>query len=155
MILDTIDNADRYFSLHPAFSVAFNHLRHATLTPGEKVELDGPSLTVTCSRGQGKRPADAPLEAHRRFIDIHYCIEGMELIGWRSTASCADIRQPYDGTRDFISFGDPPHHWCRLAPGMFLILFPADAHAPMVSNESVTKAVVKIAVDPLGKSSPA
>jgi YhcH/YjgK/YiaL family protein len=151
MILDKLEHADRYTVLHPLFAEAFEALRNTPLlqmSPG-KIELRGTDLSVAVSRDHGKRKVDAFLEAHRTYIDIHYCLGGEEHIGWRGISTCTQPDSPYDPPRDFMTFTDPAETWIVLVPGSFAIFFPDDAHAPMVSNGLVHKAVMKVAVSPI------
>jgi biofilm protein TabA len=147
MILDTLEQAHKYYALNPRFARAFSELRDRGAAPSGKVEIDGSSLTLTYSRAAGKQASAAILEAHRAFIDIHYCIEGSEEIGWRPIHACLSPLQAYDETKDFMTFRDAPLSWNKLTPGSFLIVFPEDAHAPLVSSGTVVKAVVKVAVE--------
>lgn len=150
MILDRLENSHLYVGIHPLFPQAFEVLRMNTLADMAlgKTALRGTDLTIAVSKDQGKARATARLEAHRRYIDIHYCMAGNEEIGWRGTATCGEPDGAYDPLKDFITFADPAESWVVLAPGSFMILFPGDAHAPMVSRGLVHKAVVKVAVTP-------
>jgi biofilm protein TabA len=146
MILDTLDNADRYTSLHPAFAKVFAFLRspsfHA-VDPG-RLEIDGTHVYALVSHLPGKRPDEARLEAHRRYIDVQYLIAGTESMGWRALADCGEEEHPYDPEKDLLFLSDPPATWITIHPGTFVVFFPGDAHAPMVSHGIVRKVVLKV-----------
>lgn len=97
------------------------------------------------------RPAAGlQLEAHRRYIDVQYLVEGREVIHWAPLATLTDVTLPYDAAKDAAFFagtgGEVP---LRLAAGQFAILFPDDAHAPCCAwdaPEDVLKVVVKVAI---------
>jgi biofilm protein TabA len=144
MILDRLENAERYFSLHPKFETAFEFLRTLKDQTPRKYALDGDTLYVVVSLEQGKRQDEATLEAHLKYIDIHFSIEGTEHIGWRATTDCDNLKTRYEEEKDFMTFVDLPHVWATLTTGMFVIFFPDDAHAPLVSDDPFRKAVVKI-----------
>jgi len=148
MILDRQEHSHRYHGLHSLFPRAFEFLEQSALAqmPLEKRELAGNDLYIMISKDRGKKEVDAPLEAHRKYIDIHYCIDGEERIGWRGTSTCKHPGKPYDPETDFMTFTDPVESWVVLTPGWFAIFFPTDAHAPMVSKGVVHKAVVKVSV---------
>ena len=149
MILDHLENADRYAALHPRFPAAFRHLREtdlAALADGEH-EIDGRGLYVSVTSTVGRGRADATLEAHRRYIDIHVVIDGSDEIGVRAVADCRDVALDYDEGRDCTLFRDRPEDWLAVPPGSFAILFPGEAHAPLAATGHVRKAVVKVRVD--------
>ncbi len=148
MILDTLDNADRYAALHPAFKRVFAFLRSPSLKAVEpgRMELDGRRLYAIATQLPGKRPDEARLEAHRQYIDVHYLITGKESLGWKGLADCREEESPYDSERDYLSFSDDPAMWFTIHPGTFAVFFPGDAHAPMVSNGMVQKVVMKVSL---------
>jgi len=148
MIIDHLRNAARYCVLHPQFERAFAWLReHAANAAEDRHELDGERLFVMVSDGQGGGRAGKVLEAHRRYIDIHYTLSGTEEIGWKATAECAQRQTAYDADNDFELFSDAPASWSTLPPGVFAVCFPEDAHAPLAGTGAVRKCVVKIAVE--------
>jgi len=148
MILDRLENAARYFGLHPSFPAAFAFLQETDLAslPLGRRELDGDRLcaNVECVEGRGRE--GARLEAHRRYIDIHLSLEAPDLIGWRGLASCTTVEQAYDETKDCELFGDEPEAWIALSPGTFAVFFPEDAHAPLAAEGPLCKVVVKVRV---------
>ena len=147
MILDTLENAQRYYALHPRFARAFAFLRDAPMSQSaDRHELDGPRLYAMVTQDNGKSIEAAKLEAHRKYIDIHFEIAGGEQIGWRGVERCTKIDSPYSEEKDFLTFFDPSESWSLLSPGTFAIYFPWDAHAPMVSAGRVHKIVIKVAL---------
>jgi len=150
MIIDTIDNARIYRGAHPLLDAALDLLEERMREPVAegRVEIAGADLYLIASRGQGKKPGDARLEAHRTHIDVHLLLEGDEAIGWKPTDECTQPASPYDPEKDFMLFDDRPLVWLPLVPGSFAVFYPGDAHAPMVSEGVVRKNVFKIAVTP-------
>jgi YhcH/YjgK/YiaL family protein len=155
MILDTLANADRYLALHPLFAQAFGFLRRGDLElrgPGVHPVLDE-RIFVIVEDCEGRTRADARLECHRRYIDIQLVLEGVDEMGWRPLAACADPATEYDADRDIRFFNDAPASWIATPPGSFCLFFPDDAHAPLVSARAGTaagqirKVIVKVAVD--------
>lgn len=146
MILDTLDSAEQYARLHPGFSPAFAFLRDPRSHEMSRHDVDGKQIYAITTQQEGKNEDEAVLEAHCRYIDIHYCIGGVEKIGWKPVNGCHDAGKAYDSEKDFMTFADPPESWVVLRPGSFAIFYPGDAHAPMVSTGIVHKVVVKVAV---------
>ena len=146
MILDRLSHAERYHPLHPLFARAFHFLRTVPLTDlsaGDHT-IEGESLYVSIARREGAPPAEAVLEAHRKYVDIHYVIAGIDTIGWKPVLECSSVRKPYEEKDDVELFDDPPASWASVEPGAFAIFFPGEAHAPMISSGFLHKAVVKV-----------
>jgi biofilm protein TabA len=148
VILDDLKHAERYYNLHPGFREGFEFLTQANLQAREngKYELRGEHLFALINRDPGRGHEGARLEAHRKYIDIQLLVDGSEEIGWRPTAECRQVTDPYDTTRDIMFFADPPETWIRLPVGKFMVFWPEDAHAPLASRGENVKAVIKVAV---------
>jgi biofilm protein TabA len=149
MIIDAGSLYGRYTSLHPLFDRAFRFLADSdlrTLAPG-RLAIDGDRLYVSIDHTQGRGREAARLEAHRRYIDIQYTIEGHEEIGWLPLAECGPPREGFDEARDVAFFDRRPGTWLAVPEGTFAVFFPEDAHAPLAGRGAVKKAIVKVAVD--------
>jgi biofilm protein TabA len=148
MVLDTLAVADRYAGLHPRFGEAFGFLSKASLASlgAGRHEIDGDRVYVLVDYRSGRGHQGARLEAHRRYIDIQYTIEGMEEIGWTPLAACRPPADGFDEAKDIAFFDDRPATWLSVPPGHFAVFFPDDAHAPLGGQGQLKKAVVKIAV---------
>lgn len=149
MILDSLANSARYAPLHPGFARAFEFLAApglAALAPGRH-DIDGDRMYVSIDHKEARGEDGARLEAHRRYIDIQFTMDGDELIGWMPLATCAAPDGAFDAARDIGFFADRPTIWVAVPPGSFTIFFPHDAHAPLAGRGLLQKAIVKIAVD--------
>lgn len=148
MILDSIDNGARYYALHPGLSRVFDFLRTAdikALEPGRH-DIDGDNLFVNVSELE-LRPLDAAhLEAHNRYIDVQVVIEGEEIFGWSERKECTTPEGEFDTERDIIFYGDVPQTFYTVREGQFTILYPEDAHAPMLGNGNVKKLIFKVLI---------
>ncbi len=92
-------------------------------------------------------------EAHRKYVDIQYLVEGEECLGWCPVSPDLVVSEAYDGQKD-VEFYQKlvPDSSIVLSQGLFAVLFPLDVHRPCVSlndqkPSAVTKVVVKIEVD--------
>ncbi len=157
MILDTLATADRYANLHPSFAPAFAYLREANWTPlisaargserhNTRQPIDGDRIYVSIDCIDGRGRDGARLEAHRRYIDIQFTIDGNEEIGWKPLTDCAQPLVAYDEAKDVMFFSDRPDSWLSLPAGHVAIFFPNDAHAPLAGRGTLKKAIVKIAL---------
>jgi YhcH/YjgK/YiaL family protein len=149
LILDTLANSPRYAGMHAGFARAFEFLATTdleALAPGRH-EIDGDRLYVSIDHKEGRGEEGARLEAHRRYIDIQYTIDGDELIGWMPLARVSSPDEDFDAAKDIGFYADRPSTWVSVPPGSFTIFFPHDAHAPLAGRGHLKKAIVKIAVD--------
>ena len=149
MIVDKLHNAESYYDMHPAFEKAFAFLRQDGLAelPVDRYEIDGDRLFCMISKGPGRSRSEAKLEAHREYVDIQYVITGMDEMGFKPTVDCKLIDASYDADKDIEFFKDQPDSWTSVLAGSFVIFFPQDAHAPLVSSGEIHKAVLKVAVE--------
>jgi len=148
MILDVLENAERYFGAHPAFAEAFAFLRRPDLTtlPDGRMELDGDKLFALVQQPEGRGRAGARLEAHRDYADLQFVVSGHEEYGWRARADAPAVTEPYVKARDIEFFGGAPSVWLPAPPGVFAVFFPEDLHAPLAGTGPLHKVVLKIQV---------
>ena len=148
MILDAGAHCHRYQCLHPLFERGLRYLADTdlrALAPGRHV-LDGDRLILSIDHAHGRGRDAARLEAHRRYIDIQYTMEGDEEIGWLPLADCGTAAVPYDDSRDIAFFAARPTSWLSVPTGSFAVFFPDDAHAPLAGRGPVKKAILKVAL---------
>ena len=149
MIKDTLHNFMHFIKIRPAFEKAFEFLAQKSLVDiaDGNYEIDGDKLFAVLSHSQGKGVKNAKLEAHRKYIDIQFVIEGKELIGISRVDECKHVLSDYDPKKDIIFFSEKPQKYIKLKPGDFAIFFPNDAHAPLAEKGIVHKAVIKVIVE--------
>ena len=132
MILDTIENTHLYLGLNARFAKAFEILRDNTLSQKEdgKYPVDGENIYYTIQRYTTKPLNEGKLEAHRKYIDIQFLLEGVELLGYAPLKGLTTA-EIYNPQKD-IAFFNTPKEITKviLEPGLFCILFPDDAHLP-------------------------
>ncbi|QHL86569.1 DUF386 family protein [Nibribacter ruber] len=148
MVLDQLQHADRYTSLHPLFAQAFQFLREADVLnlPTGKHEILGQEVFALVSDEKGKPQEEAKLEAHLKYIDIQYVVKGIDRMGWKNLSECSAPSEPYVAEKDIAFYPDKTNTWLDVPAGSFTIFFPSDAHAPMATTHVVRKIVLKIAV---------
>lgn len=152
MILCPVRDFRRYAQLHPLFPAVVDFLERTDLDalPEGRTDLQGDALYVSHSPQARTRPAaEAPLEAHRAYIDVQVVSEGTDTLGWSPLEACREITVPYDPAKDILFFREAPQSHLQLRPGQLAVFFPEDAHAPLIGQgETVRKAVVKVRVSP-------
>ena len=149
MILDRLENADRYTGLGDRMTRAFQYLKQTRpqdLQDGRH-EIDASTYMLIQSY-ETRDPADVLFEAHRNYIDIQLVLEGKELMGWASVNSL-DSEGGYSKDKDVEMFrGDSPAA-VVLEAGWFVVFMPEDAHQPCCQwgkPSLVRKVVVKVPV---------
>ncbi len=148
MIIDRLDEARRYVGLHPLFARAFETLLRpdlSSLQAGRHL-IEGDRLYLVIALEEGAGMEGAVLEAHRKYIDIQFVIEGTDMIGWRPIRECAHLSQPYDAAKDLELYGERPLSWSPVAGSRFAVYFPCDAHAPLGGTGRLRKAIMKVGI---------
>lgn len=145
MILDSILSIEKYYVLPPRFKEALNLITSNTkkMEPG-RYDVDGDDLYVVIASDTLKKEEEAYLEAHDRYIDIQVVLEGYERYGWKTRSACGDIKTSYDKEKDLVFYYDKPTTYFELRADEFAVFFPEDAHAPMIGEGVITKAVIKV-----------
>lgn len=146
MILSTLTDRRRIEPLHPLFGRFFDYIQTHDLlhAPLGRIDIEGDDLFVNNVEAQLVEAERQVLEAHRAYIDIHVVLQGCERIGWLPIGRCRDTRQAFDPAADCALFADTPASWATLGPGDFAVVFPEDAHAPVVGQGTVRKLIGKI-----------
>jgi YhcH/YjgK/YiaL family protein len=123
----------------------------AALEPGRH-DIEGDEIYANVMEVTTCAPAEKQFEAHHAYLDVHYVIEGEELIGTAPVGECPEV-QAYAQADDFALYGDPADAarvtWTLLRPGELCVTPPADAHKPACAVGAparLKKACVKVHV---------
>ena len=149
MIVDTLNNASKYFSAHPLFAKAFEYINQADLANAADGKLDiadGLKAIFSNSPGKTKEASLSKFECHNKNIDIQVCIDGLETIGWKPREKCTTPNGDYNTEKDVQFYNDTPDTFFQLTNGQFAIFFPEDVHAPMIGEGEIKKLVIKVRI---------
>ena len=148
MILDTIDNFGKYLSLNPNFAKALEFLQNSNLAelPLGRNEVYGDLVYANVVEVKVKSKEEAPIEIHRKYIDVHVPLSGDEVIGYTPLNEL-----PY---ADFVEEDDAALYPASLLArdyfnvkiGEFAIFFPQDGHAPAITDKPLKKIIIKVAM---------
>lgn len=147
MIVDTLENASRYFMLHPSLEQAFDFLESLTpenFTDG-KTELAGNHLYGNGMIRETKEFSESIWESHDKYLDIHYLVEGEERIFYADEYSMQEVK-PYDPEKDLTVF-DGNGHEVVVPPNGFVIFYPGEIHKGLVhvsTPNTIKKMVIKL-----------
>lgn len=149
MIYGTLKDLERYEAVSPALAKGLRFLADTDFTgkgPGN-IEIDGETVYAFIQEYETKPVNDTP-EAHRKYADIQYLLDGEELIGVAPLSAMTEEVEAHP-ERD-IWFYHGPTDPVRIGNGRFAVFFPEDAHAPGISAgkpSPVRKCVVKVLVE--------
>ncbi len=152
MIIGSLNDTARIERSCPALSQVFNYVRThldelLKAAPG-RIVLDGERIFLNVDDAT-LRPKDRQvLEAHRRYVDIHFPLSGSEEVGWRNMQTVSvPSNEPFNEERDFAFYAQQADVYFTVQPGTFYVMFPEDAHAPIIGQGSLRKVVAKVRMD--------
>jgi len=146
MILCSIPEFRRCAALHPGFEQVAAFLESSDLRtlPEGRTEIQSEDLYVIAAR-EGRARPEAPLEAHRIYVDVQVVLSGTDTMGWAPLSACHDVTQSYDVEKDIVFFAGKPLSYVPVPQGHLAIFFPEDAHAPLTGvGGPVHKLVFKV-----------
>lgn len=118
--------------------------------PDGTYPIDGRKIYAQIQTYRTAEPQKILFEAHKKYLDIQYIVEGREIINCVNLEDL-DIVRPYEEKFD-ICFGLARMSSCiplKLEPGDMTLFFPEHAHAPKLplgAPQKVKKIVVKVSV---------
>lgn len=128
------------------FAAIFAFMKQCSLDtlPKGRYEIDGEKVTLTIMEGALKERANAALEVHNRYYDLQIPLSQAEEYGIAAREICVSPRGEFNEKKDILFYDDAPTHYVTLQPGEAIIFSPEVAHAPMVGEGTIRKAVFKI-----------
>lgn len=153
MIFDKINNCEDYYDDYPdmklikEFVDKFNKDDMADGT----YEIDGRRVFAMIQSYKTKaQTPEMMFEAHKKYIDVQYIVQGIERIRWASLDKVDLVKEEYSKGNDIAFYEGDAQFDFTLTKGTFLFLTPNDAHLPGLCAEkevNVRKIVFKIQVD--------
>lgn len=148
MIFDTLKNVDNYKGLGRVYE-ALKFLRETDFSkvPLGRYELQGDDIFYMV-QSYDTDPDKTISEAHKKYIDIQFMVEGEEIIG---VADISDEKELTEAKEE----NDVWFYSCRTEPltlsaGKYMVLYPNDLHCPGVATKGTPmtcrKVVVKVKV---------
>ena len=150
MVLDTLNNASRYFAFGERIAAALKFLAENDCTKlgVGKIPIQGEQVFALVQDNTTKVREQGVWEAHRKYIDVQFVAAGVEEMGYANVDTLT-VKKPYDETADYALF-DGAGTFVKVPTGSFTIFFPQDGHIPGSAIDgqpaAVRKVVVKVAV---------
>lgn len=131
---------------NPYYIQALEYIKNndlAALEPGKHV-IDGDNLFVNVSVTPLKTPEEAKLEVHNVYIDIQVPISKAESYGVKPRSECKEPVGEFDEEKDVLFYND--HDWETVSrqPGETIVFDTDTAHAPMIGEGEIKKAIFKV-----------
>lgn len=150
MVIAHLNDSERYASLHPLFKQLFDYVKSHDLSqvPAERITLDGERLFINVADPTLKDPEDQVLEVHRRYIDVHFPLTGEETIGWSPmSVLTTESVNPFNEEDDYAIYAEQAQSYHTIHSGEFAIVWPEDAHAPIIGKGTLRKLIAKVLID--------
>jgi YhcH/YjgK/YiaL family protein len=145
MVIDTLENLDKYVSLNPLFKDVLDFIKSNDLNSLEigKHEIKGSDLFVNVQVAKGKTKEVAVLETHKKMIDIQIPLSAEETYGYTPLCDLSDAE--YNNEKDITKYEGMADTYVTCKPGEFAIFFPQDGHAPCIAGvPEIKKAIFKV-----------
>lgn len=149
MILADIKDRERYYTLIPALRELFDFVLSHDFTdmPAGRVEVDGDRLFINVSETCLKPKEQQKLEVHRRYIDVQIPLSTSESVAWTPLSDLkTESEQPFNEQDDFALYDEMGQNYITVRPGQFYIMFPEDAHGPIIGEGPIKKLIGKILI---------
>ena len=148
MIFDTLKNVDNYKGLGRVYD-ALKFLSETDFSKIElgRYELDGDNIFYMV-QSYATDPDKTISEAHKKYIDIQYMVEGEEIIGVADISEDKELTEAKE--ENDVWFYDCKTEPLVLSTGKYMVLYPNDLHCPGVATNGTAltcrKVVVKVKV---------
>ncbi|MDR1696025.1 MAG: YhcH/YjgK/YiaL family protein [Endomicrobium sp.] len=149
MIADKLSNSSFYLKYFPFLKEAFDFVeenKRNLVSMQGKIRINS-SMYAVVETSVPKPLSAQKLEAHRKYIDLQYIIEGHDVIGLKNLSGCKKIYAGYNAGKDIIFYDDRADFQIKLPEKHFALFFPDDAHSPLCGESPVKKCIVKIKTD--------
>ena len=133
---------------NPHYAAAMEYIRTHDLGALEcgKHILDGDNLFVNIVDSQLKTPQQARLEVHDAYIDIQVPLSCGESYGVKPRSLCTAPAGEMDPVKDILFYDDTVEEIISAAPGEAVTFAPDTAHAPLIGEGTIHKAIFKVKV---------
>lgn len=148
MIIDTVENLEKYVGVNPLFKEVVKFIKENDLNTLEngKHPIVDKDLFVNITDARGRSQEESTLETHKNMIDIQIPLDGPEGFGYTPMEDLPEVE--YNAEKDITKYpGVKAQSYVTCRKGMMGIFFPQDGHAPCISeNETIHKAIFKVKV---------
>ena len=108
--------------------------------------LDGDNLFGNIVDSQMKTPEQARLEVHDKYIDIQVPLDKEESFGVKPRRECVDPDGEFNEEKDILFYKDKDWTTVTIKPGEAITFDTDTAHAPLIGEGTIHKAIFKVKV---------
>ena len=145
MVVDTLDNLEKYVSLNPLFEEVVKFIKENDLNKLEagKHFIKDKDLFVNITTAHGKTADEAVFETHKNMLDIQIPLDNNETYGYLPLADLPEAE--YNAEKDVTKYqGAKAETYVNCKPGEFAIFWPQDGHQPCIGEGDIHKAIFKV-----------
>ena len=144
MITDSLKNSEMYYAMNSYFPDIFAKIKSLTKADiGKKLVLEEDAAWVSVSSVESAPEGVRRFEAHKKFLDIHFVLEGEETFAYANVDGLTPDTAYNEAEDCLLLNGDGTK--LTLRTGDFCIVFPQDAHIPILEKSSEGKLVRGVA----------
>lgn len=149
MVLDKIENCERYYSFGPLFEAGFKFLQRDDLDtlPIGRVPIIGDDCYALVKEYETRTVDQCELETHIEYYDIHYILDGFEFIAYADKSRLLPATFTRVPLTDVDLYEKEYNNQLFVEKGDFTIFFRNDAHMPhrkALVKTKVRKIIIKI-----------
>lgn len=149
MILGKLSDIEQYKNINENLDTAIDYILNNNLNELKKGTntIDGNKVFINRFSYTGADEKECIFEGHKKYIDIHIVLDGMEKLGYNDISNLTAVTE-YDEETDFVKYEGKVNTYCNLDNKMFCITFPEDIHMPKikVNEQMIEKAVCKVLI---------
>ncbi len=136
------------YEQNPNYIKALEYIKHTDLNSLEtgKHFIDGDKLFVNINDSQLKTPEQARLEVHDKYIDIQIPLSKDESFGVKPRSECREPEGEFNTEKDILFYKDKDWKTVSVKAGEMIVFAPETAHAPLIGEGSIHKAIFKVKV---------
>lgn len=148
MILDSLENIRNYASLSPNLLKAIEFIESNDMAslPTGRNEICGDLVYANVVEAKPRGKEEAPIEIHRRYIDVQIPLSGDEVMGYTPIGELpfAEFVEADDAA--LYPAGMAARDYFNVKQGEFVMFFPQDGHAPAITAVPLKKVIIKVAI---------
>ena len=133
---------------NPNYIKALEYIKNTDLNALEagKHFIDGDKLFVNINDSALKTPEQARLEVHDKYIDIQIPLSKDESFGVKPRSECREPDGEFNTEKDILFYKDKDWKTVSVKAGEMIVFAPETAHAPLIGEGSIHKAIFKVKV---------
>lgn len=133
-------------SSNPYYQCALEYIQQNDLNtlPSGRHIIDGDNLWVNIVDSELRSQSEAKFEAHNQYFDIQIPLSAPESYGVKSRSECQQPIGEFNEADDYILFEDEITTIETRQPGEMIVFTPDDAHAPLIGEGPIHKAIFKV-----------